>query len=345
MEKLSAYACYNKDENVRLNSSSGAIFSILAEYIFQKKGIVYGVAMSEDSYSAEYIGITCKEDLGKLRGSKYMQAKVGDTFRQIKKHLTDGREVLFSGTGCQVNGLKCYLGKHYENLVCIDVICHGAPSSALWKNYVQYQERKHNGKLKYINFRCKDDKWQNLLIKKIYTEVSEHNLKKIYISKDMDSYIQMFLRNYSLRPSCYKCIAKEIKMADITIADFWGIENIAPEMDDGKGISLVLVRSKQGKKVFEDISPKMKIKEVSYEEGIRGNSSEYCSAKRPVERDTFFKNMSNKSFEELEKIYGLPVKLSIKSKVKKCIKNIIETYVLKRHKRNDDYGLFFLFFV
>ena len=342
MEKLSAYACYNKDENVRLNSSSGAIFSILAEYIFQKKGIVYGVAMSEDCYSAEYIGITCKEDFGKLRGSKYMQAKVGDTFRQIKKHLTDGREVLFSGTGCQVNGLRYYLGKNYDNLICLDIICHGVPSPALWKKYVQYQEEKNHGKLKYVNFRCKDDSWEKFGIQEIIKKFPKNNLKQKYIPKDMDSYMQMFLNNYCLRPSCYECIAKKNKMSDLTIADFWGIESVAPEMDDGKGTSLVLIRTEKGNEIFQNIKSEVELKEVTYEAGVKGNPSEYCSVNKPVERDTFFEYMRNMRFEELEKIYNL----SVKSKFKKRLKYIIRTHVLDRGAKVmqiTDYYLCFLF--
>ena len=114
MNNIKAYACYNTDESIRLNSSSGGVFSLLAEYILEKQGIVYGVTMSEDCYSAEYTGITCTADLPKLRGSKYLQAKAGNIFREIKQNLTEGKLVLFSGTGCQVNGLKKFLAKSYD---------------------------------------------------------------------------------------------------------------------------------------------------------------------------------------------------------------------------------------
>ena len=152
MDILNTYACYNINEKVRKNSSSGGVFSSLADYVIEKKGIVYGVAISKDCYSAEYIGVTCKEEIKKLRGSKYLQAKIGETFRCIKTELTNGRIVLFSGTGCQINGLKCFLGEDYDNLICVDVICHGVPSPALWEKYVKYQEQKYNGKLIDINF-------------------------------------------------------------------------------------------------------------------------------------------------------------------------------------------------
>ena len=135
MKLEKAYACYNTDKEVRLSSSSGAVFSSLAEYVLDKHGVIYGVAMSEDCYGAEFIAVTDREKLIRLRGSKYLQAKVGHTFRQVKEDLLSGKLVLFTGTGCQVNGLKNFLGKAYGNLICVDFICHGVPSPALWREY------------------------------------------------------------------------------------------------------------------------------------------------------------------------------------------------------------------
>ena len=126
MTPLKVFACYNASLNIRLASSSGAIFFPIAQYILSKQGIVYGVSMSEDCYSAEFISVTEISELSKLQGSKYLQAKLGNTFQKVQKNLQTGRMVLFSGTGCQINGLKSFLRKDYENLLCIDLICHGA---------------------------------------------------------------------------------------------------------------------------------------------------------------------------------------------------------------------------
>ena len=150
MKPLEAYACYNKNLDVRLSSSSGAIFTALAENILENNGIVYGVAMTEDCYGAEFIRVEDKQSLNKLRGSKYLQAKVGYAYKNVKNDLLAWRRVLFSGTGCQVNGLKNFLGKNYDNLLCVDVICHGVPSPALWKVYVKHLEIKNQGKLKNV---------------------------------------------------------------------------------------------------------------------------------------------------------------------------------------------------
>lgn len=325
MEPLNVYACYNMDSAVRMNSSSGAVFSSLAEYVFSKQGVVYGVAISDDCYAAEFIAVTDRNGLLKLRGSKYLQARIGDTFKHIKLELIARKLVLFTGTGCQVNGLKSFLGKEYTNLICIDVICHGVPSPALWRKYIFYQEQKNHGKLIRVNFRCKDRGWLDYGMMGILKGSQKYTEKKIYISKNKDPYMQMFLKNYCLRPACYECMAKRIKRADLTIADFWGIDNVVPEMNDGLGTSLVLIRTDKGKYVFEQISKSMKVREVSYKDGIKENPAEYKSCVKPPQRDFFFHDMYNMNFEELKKKYAAPTsfKIRVKRKVKDVIKSIL----------------------
>ena len=347
MKPEKVYACYNKNKDVKLSSSSGAVFSSLAEYVLNREGIVYGVAMSEDCYSAEFIAVTDRSGLTKLRGSKYLQAKVGDTFKKVKIELQTGKLVLFTGTGCQVNGLKKFLGKDYDNLICMDVICHGAPSPALWKKYAEYQEKKNCGKLKGINFRCKDDSWTDFGMKEVLADIPQGKAKQLYISKDIDPYMQMFLRDYCLRPSCYECAAKKEKMSDLTVADFWGIKEAAPEMNDGLGTSLVLIRTKKGQEIFNDISCEMKLKEVTYEAGVKGNPAEYRSCERPSRRDTFFDDMHTMSFEELEGKYAAPIKyplkIKAKRKAKKMLKSILRVIGGGQNVNNTDYGLVFVF--
>ena len=348
MGVLKVYACYNTDTEVRLSSSSGAVFSSLAEFVLEHQGVVYGVRMSEDCYSAEFTRVVDDAELIKLRGSKYLQAKVGNTYKQVKDDLLADKLVLFSGTGCQVNGLKAFLGKEYSNLLCVDVICHGAPSPALWREYAKYQEEKNGGKLKSINFRCKDDSWTDFGMKEILDGIPQRETKKLYISKDADAYMKMFLRDYCLRPSCYECTAKKVKTSDLTIADFWGINNVAPDMNDGKGTSLVLVRTNKGNDILKEISDCLKIKEVSYEDGVKSNPAEFRSCVRPLQRDTFFDDMYNVSFEELEKKYTTPIRVSfttrMKSETKRRIKSLL--WVIRggaENKHDEEYGLLFMF--
>lgn len=304
---MKTYAAIYNNNEIRENSSSGGIFSALSENF----DVVYGVAMSEDCYGAEMIRV--EGDISPLRGSKYFQAKVGDAFKQVKKDLEEGRKVLFSGTGCQINGLSMFLGKEYPNLFLLDIICHGTPSPKLWREYAKYQEKKH-GKLESVNFRCKDDSWIDFGMKE----------NQLYISKDTDSFMRMFLRNYCLRPACYECHAKRYKKSDMTIADFWGIENVAPEMNDGKGTSLIITRTEKGQELFDSIKNELKWKEVSYEEGVKGNPSEYSSVARPQLRDTFFTDLEKLPFEEMEKKYAADIKVSFPRKAVRKIKRTIK---------------------
>ena len=327
---MKTYAGIYNNNEIRENSSSGGIFSALAD----KFDVVYGVAMTNDCYGAEIIRV--EGDISPLRGSKYFQAKVGDTFKQVKKDLEDGRKVLFSGTGCQINGLTMLLGKEYPNLFLLDIICHGTPSPKLWREYAKYQEKKH-GKLESVNFRCKDDSWIDFGIKE----------NQIYISKDTDPFMCMFLRNYCLRPACYDCHAKHYKKSDMTIADFWGIENVAPEMNDGRGTSLVITRTEKGQELFDSIKSELKWKEVSYEDGVKGNPSEYSSVARPQQRNTFFDDLEKMPFAKMEKKYAADIKVSLARKVmrkiKRTIKKILRGVPQIKQRTNADYGMLLTF--
>ncbi len=317
--KLQTYAAYYDNDDVREKSSSGGIFSLLASSF----DVVYGVAMDEDCYGAHFV--RAEKDISALRGSKYLQARVGDTFQDVKRDLEAGVSVLFTGTGCQVNGLKKFLNKEYDNLFCVDVICHGAPSPALWETYVKYREQELGEKIQSVNFRCKEKGWKGYGRKE----------NSVFVFRNADLYTNLFLRDYCLRPSCYTCKAKDNKMADITIADFWGIDAVAPEMNDDKGVSLVLVRTEKGAGLFERLCVHLKYKEVSYEDGVRQNPSEYSSVHKPPERDTFFGDMASMTFAQLSEKYLKPRKVSFLVKVKRKMKRILVRYRQKIvRKRN-----------
>ena len=302
---MRTYAAYY-DNIIRIDSSSGGIFTLIASQF----DVVYGVAMTEDCYGCEFVRV--EENIAPLRGSKYFQAKVGEAFKQVKNDLSNGKRVLFSGTGCQINGLYMFLGGDCDNLFLLDVVCHGTPSPKLWREYTQYQESKH-GKLESVNFRCKEAGWQDYGMKQNET----------YISKDFDPFMRMFLRNYCLRPACYECHAKYYKKSDMTIADFWGIDNVAPEMNDGKGTSLVITRTEKGQELFDIINGYLKWKEVSYEDGVKDNPSEYTSVERPKERASFFNDLNSKPFSKMEKKYAADIRISLLRKIKNKVKSII----------------------
>lgn len=182
-----AYACYNKDDRIREESSSGGIFTLLASYIIDNGGIVYGAAFNQN-FEVEHIEVTNKEDLSKLRGSKYVQSKLGDTYSKIKEHLNQDKLVYFSGTPCQIDGLLCFLNKRYDNLICQDIVCHGVPSLKVWKHYLKKFDLEKNA---IISFRDKSTGWDSysFSIKQknnSFTELSSQNeYMKVFFKRFM----------------------------------------------------------------------------------------------------------------------------------------------------------------
>lgn len=296
---IAAYACINTDENIRRESSSGGVFSLCAEHIINAGGVVFGARFNE-SFSVVHGFVRTKEELSAFRGSKYVQSEIGDCYTECKAFLDSGLPVLFTGTPCQIGGLKAYLNKEYENLYLIDIICHGVPSPLLWKKYLNYRTAQANSPVRRIAFRRKDCGWKRYSVAFSYENVTEYRE-----TLDKDLYMQLFLRDVCLRESCYSCSFKtEHRCSDLTIADFWGVDKVCPEMFDDKGTSLVLVQSVKGKKLLETIKSGLKIKEVSMTESIRFNSSYIKSSQRPRSRNTFFRDLETKPMAFVFKKYG-----------------------------------------
>lgn len=213
-----AMAAINQDEEIRLKSSSGGVFTLIAEEIIKQGGAVFGAAFSEDFKSVHHICVDTVEGLDKLRGSKYVQSRIGDTYKQAKAFLEEGKKVLFTGTPCQISGLYAYLAKPYENLYTQDLICHGTPSPMVWKKYVEYREQKAASKTQRMFFRHKQYGW------KTYAVLFEFANNTAY-GKTLheDAFMKVFLSNICLRPSCYACSFKTLhRESDLTLADFWG---------------------------------------------------------------------------------------------------------------------------
>jgi len=337
MENL-AFAAFNNSTKERLMSSSGGMFILLARQILSWGGVVYGVSMSPKCDFAEYVRAQDFGAIFPLLRSKYMQARVGSTFKRVQEDLENRLPVLFTGTGCQINGLKCYLNKNYDNLYAVDVVCHGVPSPMLWRKYIGWIENKYQSEIKSVNFRCKDSGWADFGIKKI-----TDRRKQIFTSQKMDPYMQMFLKNYCLRPSCYECAAKKYKLADMSIADFWGIEDVVPEMNDNKGISMVIVRTEQGKKLFRAIEKDISYLTIEYKDAIKKNPAEFSSVVRPEQRNDFFEDMIAMNFGDLSQKYvPIPFKRKVKNIILKTpLKNLIGGGI--NQKSNVDYGLLFTF--
>lgn len=317
------YACYNKDEKTRMNSSSGGIFSLIATEILNRDGVVFGAAFNNDfSLSHQYIEKI--DELDKLRTSKYLQSNIGDSYKQVKKFLNEDRYVLFTGTPCQIEGLISYLGKTYDKLYTQDIICHGVPSPKVWEKYLKYREKIDKEKPKKINFRDKKQEgWKMFSLSFKYKETEYSKNQK------QDLYMKAFLKDVCLRDSCYNCsFRKKQRLSDITLADYWGIEKIHPELDDNKGTSLVLVNSNKGKELYSAINKLIISKEVTIEDAIKSNKALIKSPNYNRYRDAFFKNLDKKEFDILVKKY-VP-KTSLKQKIKRKIKTLLKKFHLPK---------------
>lgn len=293
-----AYACYNKNENIRLDSSSGGVFTLVANEILNNNGVVFGVQLNQD-FNAIHSYTESKEGLEKYRGSKYLQSRVGDTYKEVKGFLDKDRDVLFTGTPCQISGLKSYLGKPYSNLLCMDNICHGVPSPKVWGKYVDFREKKSGSTTQRIAFRLKHEGWKLYSVLFVFTNNTEYreNQKK-------DLFMRAFLKDICLRPSCYDCEFKSIhRKSDITMADFWGIQNIAPELDDDRGTSLIFVNSDSGENMFDRIKNNMIFKDVNINEAISYNPAAIKSVSCHPKRNEFFNELDMLEFDTLVNKY------------------------------------------
>ena len=310
-----AYACINKDETIRVESSSGGLFTLIAEQIIDKGGIVFGAGFDEN-FAVSHSFVEAKDELERFRGSKYVQSKVGDTYKQAKEFLLLGREVLYTGTPCQIGGLKSYLQQDYDNLFCIDIVCHGVPSPKVWQNYISYQQNRVGALARRIAFRRKDEGWKRFSISFVFENNMEYRQT---LHKDL--YMKAFLMDICLRPSCYACEFKTLnRESDITLADFWGIENVLPEMDDNKGTSLTFINTEKGQSIFRKIKSSIIFKEVDINEAVSYNSAAIKSAQLNPKRETFFDELGKLPFNMLVYKYCSD---SILVKTKRKVKSII----------------------
>lgn len=297
---VKAYAAYNKNEDIRRKSSSGGVFTLLAEYILENDGVVFGAGFDEGCKKLKHIAVTTPEQLDKLQGSKYLQSDIGISYSLAKEYLEAGKKVLFTGTPCQINGLVKFLGKKYDNLFLQDLICHGVPSPLFWEMYLNEQEKKESTTVKKVDFRDKISGWNRY-------SVTFEFFSGVKSSKKFsnDRFMRIFLRNYCLRPSCYNCSFKGVNRAsDITLGDFWGVEEVLPSLNDDKGISLVLVNSEKGQRLFDEIIEKCFVEQVDMETAILHNSAAKESMKMNRQRKTFFQDLGNMDFSKVLKKYG-----------------------------------------
>lgn len=277
---LQCFAAINTNENVRLNSSSGGVFKALAQEVLSRGGIVVGAVFNKD-WEVEHLASENMAGVERMMGSKYVQSDTMDTFAQTRKHLVSERTVLYTGTPCQIAGLKHFLRKDYETLITVEVICHGAPERGVWRNYLRevlaFPPVERAGKK--IQFSTSYKREPAVVIDDIAFRDKRSGWKKygfalsIYQPFKENAFMKAFLRNWSLRPSCYVCQAKSGRsLADLTIGDFWGIERTDIMSDDDKGISAIVTRSEKGLHLLQQCEV-LSLFECSYQDIVNSNPS------------------------------------------------------------------------
>lgn len=296
-------AAFAKKESVRLESSSGGIFTVLAEKILDDGGVVVGVSQLSPTMFGHVV-INNKVGLAKLRGSKYVQADAGLVYREVLSLLKSGKKVLFSGTPCQVAALYAVLGKNvYAGLITVDVVCHGTPSVKVFEKYVTEIEKENSAQVQSSQFRDKREGWR------LYSMTSSLNTISgdcFQVSKTLhkDKFMRVFLQNICLNSSCADCkYGKLPRVADITLGDYWNIASVHPEMDDNKGISVVLLNTDNGNVLFDSVAESVIQCESKVEYAVAGNPCIVRSSKPHIRRSEFFANLDKYTLDELIKKY------------------------------------------
>lgn len=307
-EKVDVYAAFNKNLNERIQSSSGGLFGLMAAKILDDGGVVFGAALQSDM-SLAHVCVDRHEDLKPLNGSKYFQSRIGICFFLVRQLLCEGLKVMFSGTPCQVEGLLAFLEKPYPNLLTMDFVCHGVGSPKLWDKYIKDRENKFGKKIVNANFRDKKYGWKAYSLSLTFEDGVES------ISNHWeDEYMRLYLSDICMRKSCYSCKAKkDLRMSDVTLADFWQISKFNKKIDDDNGMSLVFINSDKGQKALDKISTDIEMFPVDRMSASCSNYSMLNSVKKNSQRDAFFKTMDEKGISDLVEQYTT---LSVKTKIK-----------------------------
>lgn len=297
-------ATYAKDESIRLQSSSGGIFTVLAERVLDDGGVVVGVAQTASTRFG-HIVVDNKADLAKLRGSKYVQADVGLVYREVRSLLKAGRKVLFSGTPCQVAGLYAVLGNAAASadLFTVDIVCHGTPGVKVFEKYVRELEKEKSALVASSRFRDKRMGWRLFSMTSSLNTISGDCFQ---FSKTLreDKFMRVFLQNICLNSSCADChYGKLPRIADITLGDYWNIAKVHPQMDDNKGTSVVLLNTEHGKALFESVAGKVAQCDSKVEYAIAGNPCIVRSSTPHPKRAEFFASLDKCTLDQLIKMY------------------------------------------
>ncbi len=326
-KKQKGYVLNNKEENIRADSTSGGAFTPIAEYVLDRNGVVFGASYNSN-LEVIHIYIEKKEELYKLRGSKYVQSFLGDSFKKVKEFLENDRFVCFSGTPCQIEGLKNFLGKDYEKLITVDVMCHAVPSPLVFEKYKSFikKTKLNNEEIESIIFRDKSKygfKYSTMTVKS--------SKKEYYRGVETDPFLRSFFGDLSDRPSCYDCaFKKQYHESDFTIWDCFIAEKFNKKLDDDKGTSRMLVNTEKANQIFDEINNKFEFTEITPEKLTENVKEMTNSVNLPEKRKDFFADINKLDEEAFFKKYFPD---SLKVKVERFIRiTLIKTGIYKKVK-------------
>lgn len=309
-----AYMAISNNKEELKNTSSGGMYYILAKYVIQKNGVVFGVEYGQD-LKVQHNYYENLKDCKKFQGSKYLRSNIGNSYEKVKEFLEQNRWVLFTGTPCQCNALKVFLGKDYEKLILCEIICHANPSQKVFDKYIKEIEEKYNKKIVDVKFRTKENGWKSSMPILYFSDGSKIEDKIFYLS---------FVGELFDRPSCHSCqFSSTNRISDFTIGDFWGVKEVIPDIiDDDTGNSLITVNTEKGMKIFDEIKHNMTYKEVDKELAFSYNH--HSNVPMHKNRQKFFDNLDKMPvIENMQKC----MKVSIIRKVLRKSKNIAKKLI------------------
>ncbi len=340
-EPKHAFVGVNRNKEQLMNSASGGVFSALATKFLQEGGIVFGATLTFENGHANphHISIETIEELPQLQGSKYVQSSIGNCYQKVQSFLKQGRQILFSGTPCQIAGLHGFLRKDYDNLTTIDLICHGVPNAEFFDGYIQTEKEKRKAK-KITGYVFRDKKKGWGMNGRIDMENKRGVIRSIYVPARLNSYNTLFLDGYTYRENCYTCkYACQSRISDLTIGDYWGIEDEHPELlnkgiyDERSGISCILVNTEKGKKLCSSVESLLRLDSSTFEKVQRRNGQLVVPSKKTNDRDQVLEiykqnkynaveNYFHKKFKKqivIHKVYNA-IPRSLRLRLKRCIK-------------------------
>lgn len=323
-QTINAYAAYNKNQDSLMKSSSGGIFSVLAKEVLSHNGYVFGCSEIVVG-QPKHICINRIEDIHLLQGSKYVESDIDNIAYKIDELLNKNYVVLFSGTPCQVAAIKKLFQS--ENLITVDIICHGVPSRKMYNRFLEWYEQKKNLVIEEFHFRSKSKHGWSLTYKVNYKRQDKYS--KIEKIATLCPYYHHFLRGLDYRESCYQCkYATSFRVGDITLGDFWGIEKVNKRFNNFEGVSAVLVNTEKGKMIWDSVKNDVTYTPVSISDIVRNNGQLNHPVQRPAERNDIYKLLDEKGYNYIVKLYRI-WKAEFIDSIKDMIPNKIRYYIKK----------------